>query len=51
MIKKIAAALIALLMLCSCGAKGTVSERTTAEFVRDMGLGINLGNTLDRNMV
>ena len=47
MIKKIAAALIALLMLCSCGAKGTVSERTTAEFVRDMGLGINLGNTLD----
>ena len=36
---------VAALMLSGCG--GEKSARTTAEFVSDMGLGINLGNTFD----
>ncbi len=56
MLKKIISVLIALAMitttasLCACAsspAQGEIGERTTMEIVKDMGVGINLGNTFD----
>ena len=48
--KKFFAAILAaaVFSLTSCGvAAADMGERTTMEFVRDMGMGINLGNTFD----
>lgn len=39
---------IAMVALSSCGTAAVdMGERTTMEFVKDMGMGINLGNTFD----
>ncbi len=52
MLKKIIAALLAIAMvisvasLCAC-ASNDIGKMTTAEVVKDMGIGINLGNTFD----
>ena len=47
--KKIFAIFIAFvtLSLSSCDTAADMGERTTMEFVKDMGMGINLGNTFD----
>lgn len=51
-IKKIIAKVIALtaivgIAVMSAGCSDSMGTRTTQEFVRDMGMGINLGNTFD----
>ena len=45
-ISMITAVILALTMLVSCGNE-KMSDQTTAEFVKSMGVGINLGNTFD----
>ena len=47
--KKIFAIIIAFVTvaLSSCDTAADMGERTTMEFVKDMGMGINLGNTFD----
>ena len=49
MLKKSIAVLlvVCLLLMSGCGTKSEKTDRTTMEFVRDFGLGINLGNTFD----